>query len=200
MEWCEHAHEWCLLRCSLCSYVVPLVFFHYRRHWTTLRDDCATGNNRGIISLAEGLPVMGGDASAGSGAASARSASGSAHLDNSSKLGLTPNRQGRESAMEATAAEDAGKAAAGLAPGAPVAVDIELGARSSPTPILEPAAPAGSSQPGSPVRSALSTLAGLPRRMAQAGSGRTGSGSAHRRTESQEPVLAQEDHSGSSMG
>lgn len=175
-----------------CSYVVPLVFFHYRRHWTTLRDDCATADNRGIVSLSLSLPVAGPDASA----ATMRTANGSAHSGgDSSKLGPSASSRARESAMEAATVDEAGKAAVGLAAEAPVTLDIELGARTS-------SAHAGSSQPGSPVRSALSTLADLQRRMAQgAAAARPGSGGGvHRRTESQEPVLSQEDHNGSSLG
>lgn len=34
-----------------CSYVVPLVFFHFCRKWTTTRDDICTNDNRGIVAL-----------------------------------------------------------------------------------------------------------------------------------------------------
>ncbi|KAL4447517.1 hypothetical protein ABPG75_004736 [Micractinium tetrahymenae] len=184
------------------AYVVPLVFFHYRRHWTTLRDDCATADNRGIISLLQALPVAATDASAAGGAPSSRGANGSAHSGGSSgKFGPAGSSRARESAMEAAAAAEAGKAVAGLAAEAPVTVDIELAEQqTSSAPVLEPGAAAGGSQPGSPVKSALSMLADLPRRMTQGGGGRPGSGSVHRRTESQEPVLANEDHSASSLG
>ncbi len=34
-----------------CSYVVPLVFFHFCRKWTTTRDDICTNDNRSIVPL-----------------------------------------------------------------------------------------------------------------------------------------------------
>ena len=37
------------------SYVVPLVFFHFCRKWTTKRDDICTNDNRGIVALGEAL-------------------------------------------------------------------------------------------------------------------------------------------------
>lgn len=33
--------------------MVPLVFFHFCRKWTTTRDDICTNDNRGVVALGE---------------------------------------------------------------------------------------------------------------------------------------------------
>lgn len=84
--------------------------------------------------------------------------------------------------------------AAGSGP-AEVVLDVEMAARASSAPVLdEPERPPSPvKQAAAAAQQAWSAISGLPRRMA-------GGGPAHRRTESQEPVLLMEDQSTGSAG
>lgn len=134
-------------------------------------------------------------------AALAAAANGSAYGD--SKLGGLGGSQGEEAALPGQAlgghsgngswqqrpASAAVMGAAGSGP-AEVRLDVEMAGRASSAPVLdEPARPPSPvKQAAAAAQQAWSTISGLPRRMA-------GGGPAHRRTESQEPVLLQEDKS-----
>lgn len=168
---------------TVAFYVIPLVFFHYRRHWTTLRDDICTADNRSIVSLAQVLPL----------ASNPRRSSGSIH---NGKLGLAQG-SGRQLAGRESAADAAGLPAGGSGD---LVLEMELTAgtagaahSSSSAPVLDAAA-SGSSQRGSRVDQAWSALSDMPRRL---GSRPSSGAPGHRRTDSREPVLFEEDPSAS---
>lgn len=138
-------------------------------------------------------------------AAMAAAANGNGYADSGSKFGLDGS-QGEEAVGAAGTLGGGGAswqqrpgsaaAALGTAGSGPaeVRLDVEMAARVSSAPILDEA-----ERPPSPVKQAAqaaqqawSTISGLPRRMA-------GGGPAHRRTESQEPVLLMEDKSTGSV-
>jgi hypothetical protein len=196
--------------CVVAFYVVPLVFFHFCRKWTTTRDDICTNDNRGVVALGPSLPMAAVPShSRGASLADAHmaaAANGSAYGDSGSKYGLDGS-QGEEAvapdgmlgngsgrgSWQQRPASAAVMSAAGSGP-AEVRLDIEMAGRASSAPVLDEA-----QRPPSPVKQAAqaaqqawSTISGLPRRMA-------GGGPAHRRTESQEPVLQLEDKSTSSL-
>lgn len=195
--------------CVVAFYVVPLVFFHFCRKWTTTRDDICTNDNRGIVALGSSLPMTAVPShSRGASladAAMAAAANGNGYADSGSKYGLDGS-QGEEAGGAAGTLGGGGASwqqrpgsaaaalgAAGSGP-AEVRLDVEMAARVSSAPIL-----AEAERPPSPVKQAAqaaqqawNTISGLPRRMASGGP-------AHRRTESQEPVLLMEDKSTGSV-
>ena len=176
--------------------MVPLVFFHYCRRWTTTRDDVCSHDNRRVVALGgPALPTTafnphagtdGGLSKAGSGLAS-RQASGAAHGGSSRSLGALP-----PAASAAAAGEPLGD---GSGADEHVQLDLEMAQRASSAPLVME-----DERPPSPIkaaaRSAWSALADLPASAARA----AGVAPAHRRTESQEPVLLREDASASSVG
>ena len=140
-------------------------------------------------------------------ALAAAAVNGSGYADSGSKYGLDGS-QGEEAVAAAGAlggggggaswqqrpASAAVLGAAGSGP-AEVVLDVEMAARASSAPILdEPERPPSPvKQAAAAAQQAWSAISGLPRRMA-------GGGPAHRRTESQEPVLLMEDKSTGSAG
>jgi hypothetical protein len=166
---------------------VPLVFFHFCRRWTSVRDDACTADNAGIVSLPQALPVVTAPPQAIGG-----TSTGGSTGDSSSGDG----KRGGPGQQASRCERDRAAGGGGLQ-GLPgdVVLDVEMSAASaSSTPVLESAA-AGSQQSGA-IKAALSALADLPRRL----SSNPGSASLHRRTDSTEPVLGREDESVSSLG
>lgn len=133
------------------------------------------------------------------GALSAAALNGSAYggSEGSSKIGGPGGSGGVDAAPSSGAWQQRPSSAAVLGAGGSaheVHLDIEMAGRASSAPVMDESAapPSPVKQAAAAAQQAWSALSGLPRRMA--------GGPAHRRTESQEPVLLQEDKSGTSVG
>ena len=136
----------------------------------------------GIVSLSHELPVATAPSQANGGSRPGSSGGGSNHGGKAhSRGGAAAARRARDSA--------AGSGGLGGLPPGDAVLDVEMTGASSA--LLD-----DHSAPDSPIKGALAALADLPRRVSSHG----GAGSNHRRTESQEPVLAREDQSASSFG
>lgn len=177
------------------SYVVPLVFFHFCRKWSTTRDDIATNDNRGILPLGPSLPVTslpshgGGAGGGGSLAVNNRSGSGS-------KVGS--DGASRHQSASALGSYGGGLGTGSAGSGEEVRLDMELAQRASSAPLVLDEVQRPPSPVKQAVRKAWDALSDLPGKAGRA-AGVTPS-SHHRRTESMEPVLLGEDQSASSLG
>ena len=151
----------------MAAYVVPLVAFHFFRRWTTQRDDICTADNRGIVSLLPAAP--------GEQAAAGQQANGGAEGSGKQQQRGQQRGQQRQAAVLDSADLEAGGGAG---------VELTRAPRSSSFAAVLEAGGGGEPQPSSPVAQAWGVISDLPRRL----SSRTSS--QHRRTDSQEPVLA----------